>query len=130
MSEQSKSEAAPKQRATGRGTHRIFIDVPGYGWKLIGSAPGTGIPSKLLYFPEFSGKTIRAAIAHISVERGKPTALNKLRIENWKIGDDGRADMEDQVRHTAAMIMGKDGDSIATKEDIEAIKRCLGLGGG
>jgi hypothetical protein len=53
-----------------------------------------------------------------------------LSISTWRIGDDGFADKSDQMRHIIEKIDGGVGDAeIATKEDVEAIRRCLDLGG-
>lgn len=127
MKKDPKDNADPKQSSSGRQTIRLFVDVPASGWKAIGGTRGLAIPRDVLYLPEFAGKVIRVALANIRIERRKPAALNKLSIEKWKIGDDGNAEQEDQLQHVVARIKGTVGDSIPTQEDIEAIKRCLGI---
>jgi hypothetical protein len=112
----------------------LLAYIDSYGWKTIGYMRGTAIPRKTLYLPEFSGKTIRAAIAKVSIAKRKPVALNHVRIENWKIDDDGNANQTDQLHHVYSRMIasGQDADSdpTAAAEDIEAIKRCLGINGG
>lgn len=132
MSKIPDSQPTLKQPTSRRQTFRVFVDVPGAGWKLIGGMSGSMKPRKLPCIPECAGMTVRAALANIRIERRKPAALNYLMIERWKIGDDGVADPDDQFQHVVARIIatGK-GDpivSVPTKEDVEAIKRCLGLG--
>lgn len=91
---------------------------------------GSMKPRKAIYLPECAGMTIRAAIANVKIVRRKPAVLNYLRMENWKIGDDGIAYEEDQFQHVMKRITtvaGDDADSAPTPEDIDAIKRCLGI---
>jgi hypothetical protein len=90
-------------------------------------------PRKVIYLPECAGKTIRAAITNVKIERRKPAVLNYLRMENWKIGDDGIADEADQFQHVMQRITaaaGDDADTAPTQEEIGAIKRCLGISSG
>lgn len=98
---------------------------------MIGGTRSKAIPSELLYLPAFAGKTVRAAIANINVKRGKPITLNSLRIESWKIGENGNADWEQQVQLVIARVLAEEdnypSDIVATDEDIDAISRTLGL---
>jgi hypothetical protein len=127
MSKNPKDNADPKQPSSGRQTIRLFVDVPGSGWQAIGGTRGLAIPRDVLHLPEFAGQTVRVALANIRIESRKPSALKKLSIEKWKIGDDGNAEQEDQLQHVVARIKGTVGDSIPRKDDIEAIKGCLGI---
>lgn len=130
MSKHTKDNSSPNQPASSRQTIRLFVDVPGSGWKAIGGTRGIAIPRDVLHLPEFAGKEIRVALANIKVERRKPVALNRLSIEHWKIGNDGNADQEDQLRHVVARMKGKPSDSAEsnpTEADIRTIKRCLGI---
>lgn len=130
MSKHTKDNPVPNEPAYSRQTIRLFVDVPGSGWKAIGGTRGLAVPRDVLHLPEFAGKVIRVALANIKVEKRKPVALNKLMIENWKIGDDGNADQEDQLQHIVARMKGVLGDSATsnpTDADIAAIKRCLGI---
>lgn len=91
---------------------------------------GSMKPRKAIYLPECAGMTIRAAIANVKIVRRKPAVLNYLRMENWIIGDDGIADEADQFQHVMQRITtaaGDAADTAPTQEEIEAIKRCLGI---
>ncbi|KXS31498.1 MAG: hypothetical protein AWT59_2365 [Candidatus Gallionella acididurans] len=130
MSKHTKDNSAPNEPAYSRQTIRLFVDVTGTGWKAIGGTRGLAVPRDVLYLPEFAGRVIRVALANIKVEKRKPVALNRLSIENWKIGDDGNADQEDQLRHVVARMKGEASDSATsnpTDADIGAIERCLGI---
>lgn len=133
MNKTPKCQSDPNQPISGHQTFRNFVYVPGSGWKAIGGMRGSMKPRKVIYLPECAGKTIRAAIANVKIERRKPGVLNYLRMENWIIGDDGIADEEDQFQHVMRRITaaaGDDADSAPTQEDIEAIKRCLDISSG
>ena len=130
MNKTPKGEFAPKQRISGHQTFRNFVYVPGSGWKAIGGMSGSMKPRKAIYLPEYAGMTVRAALANVKIERSKPVVLNYLRMENWKIGDDGVADEADQFQHVFRRITtaaGDDADTAPTQEETEAIKRCLGI---
>lgn len=130
MSKTPKSQTAPNQPISGHQTFRNFVYVPGSGWKAIGGMRGSMKPRKAIYLPECAGMTIRAAIANVKIVRRKPAVLNYLRMENWIIGDDGIADEADQFQHVMQRITtaaGDAADTAPTQEEIEAIKRCLGI---
>ena len=130
MNKDTKDNPSLSKTAYKRQTIRLFVDVPGAGWKAIGGTRGLAIPRDVLYLPKFAGRVIRVALANIKVEKRKPVALNRLSIESWKINDDGNADQEDQLQHVVARMKGKPGESaesIATETDIGAIERSLGI---
>jgi len=129
MNKTPKSESAPNQHKSRQQKFRNFVFVPGAGWKAIGGMRSMK-PRKALYLPECAGMTVRAALANVKIERSKPVVLNYLRMENWKIGDDGVADEADQFQHVFRRITtaaGDDADTAPTQEETEAIKRCLGI---
>jgi hypothetical protein len=113
-----------------RQTTRLFIEVPGVGWKPVSCTWGSIIRPKNLCLPELAGKTVRAALASISMVNRKPATLNQLRIEHWLIGGDGNPDMDDQVRHVVArfhLTMRGGNDPGVTSEDVDEIKQHLGI---
>lgn len=110
----------------------FFYDNPSAGWQAFPVSRGEAIFRGELPIPEHAGKTMRIAIAHVDADEYKPVALNNLSISSWKIGDDGIADQDEQMRRILERINGEidvSGDSVVTKEDFEAIKHCLGLSG-
>lgn len=118
------------QPTPSRQTTRLFIEVPGVGWEPASCTWGSIIRPKNLCLPELAGKTVRAALASISIVNRKPATLNQLRIEHWLIGGDGIPDMDDQVRHVVARFhlttMEGNGPDV-TPIDVEEIKRRLGI---
>jgi hypothetical protein len=124
------NNVALKDSSPGRGTNRLFVELPDIGWKLIGGCLAIRVPNEILHLSEFAGKTVRIAFANIGIKNGKPTALRRLTIEYWQINDDGIADQDDQMHLVVArakddLIEGK--RIKATQVDIDAILRCLGL---
>jgi hypothetical protein len=131
MSKNSKSNLNSTIKNSARHRVRFFYDNPSTGWQAFPVGRGEAIFLGELSVPEHAGKTMRIAIAHVDECENKPVALNNVSISSWKIGDDGLADQDEQMRHIVERINGEpdtSGDSIVTKEDIEAIKQCLGFG--
>jgi hypothetical protein len=111
---------------------RFFYDNPSTGWQAFPVSRGEAIFRGELPVPEYAGKTMRIAIAHVDECESKLVALNNMSISSWKIGDDGIAVQSEQMRRILELINGEPdnrGDSIVSKEDFEAIKYCLGLSG-
>jgi hypothetical protein len=143
MSKNTEPNTALPQPTSWQGTFRVFVEAPGSGWKLIGGTRTTIIHRKLLYLPEFSGRTIRAAFANVKFDRRKIVDVNFLWIENWIIGEDGNADKEDQFQLSVRrLLLGAKEDyienvfakqqkyiaiNVPSNDDIDSIKRCLGL---
>lgn len=127
MSDNSNTSSKPKQASS----IRLLVYVDGYGWIPIGFMRGTAIPRKKLYLPEFAGKTIRAAIAIVGIVKRKPVALNHVKIENWKIDEDGYANYTDQLHHDYSRMIVNSKLAVAEiapdEEDVLAIKRCLSI---
>jgi hypothetical protein len=83
---------------------------------------------------KWSGKIMRLAYTCVEVAGRKVVALNDVRITFCKVNDDGFADQEFQRENTAkyANIDVRPIDhpqTYPTVDDVEAIKRCLGLAG-
>lgn len=110
---------------------RFFYDNPSTGWQAFPVSRGEAIFRGELSVPEHAGKTMRIAIAHVDEDDNKLIALKNLSVSGWKIGDDGFADQQEQLRRILELINGEpdnSGDSIITKDDLEAIKHCLRSG--
>lgn len=118
--------------SAGRQVIRMFVDDPLMRWRAFPVSRGMSIYRGEARVQKFAGNTMRIATAVVEFDGDKPVALTSLSISNWKIGADGFADQNEQMRGIVEKIDGGAGDadvSMATKEDVEAIKRCLGLGG-
>lgn len=132
MSENSQSNLNSTIRNSTKQRVRFFYDNPSTGWQAFPVSRGEAIFRGELSVPEYAGKTMRIAIAHVDEDENKLVALNNLSVSSWKIGDDGFADQTEQMRCILELINGEpeaSGDSVVTKEDFEAIKHCLGLSG-
>lgn len=132
MPENSQNDCTQQLPDSGHQKIRYFNDDPSTGWQAIPAARAEAIYRRELRVPELAGKTMRIAIAYVKFDAGTPITLSSLSISHWKIDDDGIADKTDQMRRIIEKIdggVGGDGDSIATNDDVEAIKCCLGLSG-
>ena len=131
MSENSQNNLNSTIKTPTKQRIRFFYDKPSSGWQAFPVSRGEEIFRGELSVPEHAGKTMRIAIAHVDECENKPVVLNNLSVSSWKIGDDGFADQSEQMRRILELINGEpdsSGDSIVTKEDFEAIRRCMGLG--
>lgn len=115
---------------------RYFVHEPDVGWREIESKHCSDIYNGRVCVPDFAGKTYRTAHALVEIDGCKVVALCHMEISNWKFGDDGFISSAD-LSMLASGYTGKNAlkpankpESIPTLEDIVAIKRCLGLGGG
>ncbi|MGC2458487.1 MAG: hypothetical protein WA435_10890, partial [Gallionellaceae bacterium] len=114
---------------------RFFIEDPDLGWIAIGRNRWDAIHKGELRVPKWAGKTLRSAWAHVEIDGRRVVALNRVSISTLKIKDDGFVDQDDQLQQLRKSVDmysrgEKQTDSIPTNEDVEATKRCLGLGDG
>jgi len=107
--------ASPSTESASKQAHsiRLLAYIDGHGWIQIGFMRGTAVPRKTLYLPEYAGKTIRVAIAKVRTINRKPAALNHLRIEDWKIDEDGNANSDDQLHHVVARMIASGKTAVA-----------------
>ena len=118
-----------------RRSSRFFIEDPDLGWLAIGRNRWDAIHKGEIRVPKWAGKTLRSAWVSVEIDGRKVIGLLAVQISTLKIGDDGLADQDDrsrQLRKSVDMYSRgeKQTDSIPTTEDVEAIRRCLGLGDG
>ena len=118
-----------------RRSSRFFIEDPDAGWKLIGRTRWSALHKGEICVPRWAGETLRGAQASVEIDGRKVVGLFHLDISTWKFGDDGFIDQDYQLQQLQkAVEMNARGEkqtaSIPTEEDVEAIRRCLGLGGG
>ena len=131
MSENTQNLYAPLPPVEKQST-RFFVDDPDVGWKPVGQHRWFDIANGKIRVPKMAGKTFRSAYALVEIDGRKVVALCRVYLSHWKIGNDGFADPDDQMRPTAQYTNmevrpGDHAKTIPTKEDVEAIKRCLGI---
>jgi hypothetical protein len=131
MKDNSQSNYSPLP-SEGKRASRFFVDDLTVGWKHIGKDRWSDIRNGRERVSKWAGKTYRTAMAIVELNGRKVVALNHLEIANWKIKQNGLVDLDEQMNRSAiyANIGDKPADhykTIPMEEDIEAIKRCLGL---
>ncbi len=115
-----------------RRSSRFFIDDPDAGWEPIGRNRWSALHNGELCAPRWAGKTLRSAWVSVEIDGRKVIDVINVSISTLKIKADGFIDERDQARQLRKSVDmysrgEKQTDSIPTKEDVEAIKRCLGL---
>lgn len=130
MTKRFKNECRQSLPTSSRLAIRCFIYEPGSGWKPIGIDRVAAIQNGETCAPKPSDKVIRIAFAYIDTEGRTATILRNLTVSEWKIGADGFVDQTEMMSRVVEMIdggVGVTGDIVPTPQDVEAIKRCLGL---
>lgn len=129
----SNNDRSPGPPNPGSQSIRYFIDYPSTGWRMLPNARVMNIYNGKVSIPELAGRTVRVATANVEIHENKRIALNELKIMFWKFNHDGLVDQDDKLHRIKEKLDGvarEGGDSIVTNNDIEAVKRCLGIGGG
>ena len=129
----SNNDGSQEPPSPGRHSTRYCIDYPNTGWRILPNCRVMDVYNSKISIQELAGRKVRIANAFVEInKKNQPMALKDLTISILKFNDDGLVDKDDNLRRIREQLDGvanKEGDSIVTKEDVEAVKRCLRISG-
>lgn len=106
------------------------IDHPDHGWKRFPLTRALAVGRGEVCLPEFANSVMRTALVHVRLHDREAVGVSQIELSVWAIEADGRVDQAKAMRGIFEMINGGDSAGAVTPSatDVEAIRRCLGLG--
>lgn len=114
---------------------RFLVDDPVLGWKIFPLTRALAAYHGEATIPEYAGRSLRIAFAHVEVAGGHFTCLTRLECSEWLLDGEGRVDQDKLMRN---IVKGIDppvepidfrllASVPVVEKDIIAIQRCLGV---